>query len=192
MTVWTKACTLRNMHEIEGDDLAESVVALLFSPERLIQEESAKLVARSSRELYRSASSRISHSVKSRLDKIVEGETNAEELLFEKVKFLSNRFPGISGEDLIQMAEELNYIKNREKGFPSFPDGFIQWTLSDEGSAIKTSINYNDQTGGNEYKIGEIEDASFYILPLSSVEGFHYQNPEKSFEILKYIDNNEE
>lgn len=192
VSLWTKACTLRNLHEIEGDDLAESVVALLFSPEGLIQEESAKLIARSSRELYRSASARISHSVKSRLDKIVNEETNTQDLLFEKVKFLSGRFPGIPGEDLMQMAGDLIYLKNGEKRFPSFPDGSIIWYLSDEGLDVKTSINYNDQPIGNEDKMREIEGDVFYILPLSSVEGFHYQNPEKSFEILKYIDINEE
>ena len=192
ISVWTKACTLRNMHEIEGDDLVESVVALLFSPEGLMQEESAKLVARSSRELYRSASARISHSVKFRLDKIVGGETNAESLLFEKVKFLSDRFPAIPGEDLLQMATEITYAKNSESGFPSFPDGCIIWSLSDEGTVIKTLIFYADQVKGNDSKIMDIGGNAFYILPLSSVEGFHYQNPEKSFEILKYIDNNEE
>ncbi len=192
VSLWTKACTLRNINEIEGDDLAESVVALLFSPEVLIQEESAKLIARSSRELYRSASARISHPVKSRLDRIVDGETNVEDLLFEKVNFLANRFPGIPGEDLMQLAGDLTYIKNRDKGFPYISDGFIVWSLSDEGLVVKTSINYNDQTAGNEDMTGEIVGAAFYILPFSSVEGFHYQNPEKSFEILKYIDINEE
>ena len=55
ISVWTKACTLKSITEIEEEDLAESVVALLFSPEQILREESARLIARSGRELYRSS-----------------------------------------------------------------------------------------------------------------------------------------
>jgi len=46
LSLWTKACTLRHIPEIEGDDMAESVAALLFSPEPVLQEEAARLIVR--------------------------------------------------------------------------------------------------------------------------------------------------
>ena len=54
-----QSLTLRSISRIEGDEMAESVTALLFSPEEIIQEESANLIARSNPELYMSASQRI-------------------------------------------------------------------------------------------------------------------------------------
>jgi AAA family ATP:ADP antiporter len=192
ISLWTKACTLRNLPEIEGDDLGESVVALLFSPEGIIQEESAKLVARSSRELYKSVTQRIPLLVKNRLDKIVDAESDGMELLFEKVKFLSGHFTGIPEEDLLAMAADMEYVKNQDNRFHSFPDRCIIWSLSDEKSVMNVFIHFADQLSSTNDKIKSSEGTAYYILSLGSVEEFHYQYPEKSFEILKYIDNNEE
>lgn len=192
ISLWTKACTLRNLPEIEGDDLAESVVALLFSPEGIIQEESAKLVARSSRELYKSVTQRIPLLVKNRLDKIVDAESDGMELLFEKVKFLSGHFTGIPEEDLLAMAADMKYLKNHDNRFHSFPDRCIIWSLSDEKSVMNVFIHFADQLSSTNDKIKSSEGTAYYVLSLGSVEEFHYQYPEKSSEILKYIDNNEE
>ena len=35
-------------------------------------------------------------------------------------------------------------------------------------------------------------DLSYYVLPLEAIEDYHFHFPEKSFEILKYIENHEE
>jgi ATP:ADP antiporter, AAA family len=188
--LWIKACTLRKISEIEGDDMAESVVALLFSPEAIIQEESAKLIARSSKELYRSASHRIAESTKIRLDKIVNGETSEKALLFEKVQFLSNCFKGISEEELLQLAGELKYISTPAE-LP-LSAGCIIWNITDENPENKAYINFAEQTKDSDKKFTYAENCLYYVLPLSAVDDFHYQFPDKSFEILKYIDLNEE
>jgi hypothetical protein len=193
ISLWTKAYTLRNLPEIEGDNLAESVVALLFSPEGIIQEESAKLIARSSRELYKSATQRIPRLTKNRLDKIVNGEAEDMGLLFEKVKFLSGTFPGIPEDDLLTMASDMKYEKYMGNGFNLFPPRCIIWPLPDERSEGSTVlIHYADQEKSSAEKIKISEGGALYFLSLDSVEEFHYQYPDKSFEILKYIDNNEE
>jgi hypothetical protein len=171
--------------------MAESVVALLFSPEGILQEESAKLIARSSRELYRSASQRIPDSTKRRLDKIVNGETDEKELLFEKIQFLSNCFTGIREEELLSLAGAMKYIKDFQTGFPLLPNGCIIWTFSVDKPGAEAYINYTEQLHDPGEKFQGGDNASYYILPLNAVEEYHYQFPDKSFEILKYIDNNE-
>jgi hypothetical protein len=168
------------------------VVALLFSPEGIIQEESARLVARSSMELYKSATRRVPLSTKTRLDKIVDTESDSMELLFEKVKFLSANFAGIPEEDLLSLAADMKYVNTRNSEFRSLPDRSIIWSLSGEASAADVMIHFADQLNGTSEKIQISEGASYYFLSLGSVEEFHYQHPDKSFEILKYIDNNEE
>jgi ATP:ADP antiporter, AAA family len=191
LSIWTKSCTLRNMQEIEGDDMAESVVALLFSPEEILREESAKLIVRSSRELYRSASQRITPHQKMRLDKVINGEINEQDLLFEKVQFLSDCLKGIPEEELLFMAGAMKYVQNIQAGFPLFPGGSIIWSISTDKPGNDVSIQYNEKMNTFSDKYRETDNTSFYILPLSVVEEYIYQFPEKSLEILKFIDINE-
>ncbi len=47
------------MPEIKDGNLAQSLIALLFSPETILREETAKLLSRSGREFYMAASDRI-------------------------------------------------------------------------------------------------------------------------------------
>ena len=192
LSLWTKACTLRKLPEIEGDDMAESIVALLFSPEGIIQEESAKLIARSSKELYRSASIRIPESSKRRLDKIVNGEIIDRELLYDKVLFLTNHFKGIPEEELLTIASAMRYIKDSQKELSALPDNCILWSLSEVKPLDGAFVHFSDQVDSRGQKFKSLDAMPCYILPLSAVEDFHYQFPEKAFEVLKYIDINEE
>jgi ATP:ADP antiporter, AAA family len=192
LSLWTKACTLRRVNEIEGDDMAESIVALLFSPEGILQEESARLIARSSKELYKSASVRIQDSTKRRLDSIVNGETNESELIFEKVKFLSSCFTAIPEEELISLAGYMGYVPDSKSGLPLLIENCILWSVKDQGSHDGTFIYFYDQINGAETKFQNIINGAYYILPLNAVEEFSYQCPEWSNIVLRYIDINEE
>ncbi len=192
ISLWTKACALRNLTEIEGDELAESVVALLFSPEPIMQEESAKLIARSSRELYKAVSQRIPDSTKVRLDRIVNGESDDMELLFEKIRFLSDCFKGIPEEELLTMAGALKYIRDLKTEFPTYPYGCLIWSLSDEKQISEVYVNYTEQMNSSGEKFKGRDNTSYFILSLSAVEEYLYQFPDRWFEIMKYIDNKEE
>ncbi len=192
LSIWTKAATLRNMSDIEGDDMTESVVALLFSPEKILQEEAARLVAISSRELYRSASLRIPEITKNRLDKIAYGELDQKDLLFEKVSFLTGCFASISEEKLLTFAESIIYTSDIPLGSSLLLNNSILWILSGNGAGYEVMIHYAENKSVTEKRLKERDNVSFYILPLKAVEVFHYQFPESSAEILKFIDKNEE
>ena len=192
INIWTKVCCLKNIAEIDEEDLAESVVALLFSPEEILQEEAARLIARSGKELYKSTSERIPDLTRKRLDKIISGETSERELLYEKVVFLTSCFSGIQEEDLLFLAEKMVYIKNFKDGIPEFPADSILWLMSAENPIPEVYIingNSNRQFDILNLKANE---AYGYILPFDIIEEFHFQYPDRSFEIFKYIDNNEE
>ena len=110
ISLWTKACTLRNVsRRSRMNNLSESVTALLFSPEEILQEEAAKLLARSDIEKYQSVSQRIPLLTKVRLDKIIDNRTQEMELLFEKTNFLSYLFPEIPEDKLLFLAKEMKY-----------------------------------------------------------------------------------
>jgi hypothetical protein len=178
--------------EVEGDDMAESVVALLFSPEELLQEESAKLVARSSLELYRLASQRIAPETKVRLDKIVGGESNDFDLLFEKIRFLSDRFEVIPEEELFDLASEMIHLEDLDRGFPSIPYGCLIWPLSSDNHGKEVFIHYSDSLNDPSVMFRNRANTTYYILPLNAVEEYNTQYPERSARIFEYIEKNEE
>ncbi|MCX6330438.1 MAG: hypothetical protein NTZ85_13125, partial [Bacteroidia bacterium] len=178
--IWIRACAIRNLPEIETESLVESIVALLFSPEAILQEESARLLARSGRELYRSASARIPVHVKNRLDKIISAETNQEELIYEKVRFLSSCINKISEEDLLFLAEELKFTKNIDQADSESKGGYILWS----GEPGNVEIIHESQKLSVRQGISD----KFYYLPLSAVEEYHFNSPEQSVHILNYIE----
>jgi hypothetical protein len=192
ISLLTKACTLRTITSIEGDDMTESVTALLFSPEELIQEESANLIKRSGPDLYLSASGRIPDTIKTRLDSIINGTINKEEFLFEKVQFLSKHFGVISEDQLLSIASEMKQIKNFDSKSLPYSEGCIIWPLYGDNESNEVHVVYKGEIERVARRYRNGQNLSFYFLPLSAVEEYHFQFPDKSFEILKYIDINEE
>ena len=190
--LWTKACTLRSISRIEDDDMTESVIALLFNPEGIIQEESANLIERSSHELYRLASQRIPDSTKKHLDKIINGPNDKKELLFEKVLFLSKCFVGIPEDNLLPLAGVMKHIENFDPESQMLKEDCIIWRLSGENTDNEVHIFINGKTDRQISNYLGRNNHSFYVLSLVAIEEYHFQFPDKSFEILKYIDNNEE
>jgi len=192
ISLWTKACTLRSIPKIEGDDMAESVTALLFSPEELIQEEAANLISRSDSGLYLSASQRIPLTVKNRLDEILNGTTDKKELIFEKVQFLSTKFSGIEEDDLLLFASEMKYKNESNIESLDLTYGLIIWLLTEDNEKDSVHILFDGETDRLAGLYQSPQNISVYYLPLSAVEQYHFQFPDKSSEILKYIDSHEE
>jgi len=192
ISLWTKACTLRSITRIECDDMAESVTALLFSPEEIIQEEVVNLIARTKPDLYSEASPRIPDPIRSRMDKILNGAIDNKELLFEKVKFLANYFVEISEDDLLSLAYDMHYLRNFEMESLTYSEGIIIWPISADNHDRDVHIVYPGELSRFS---GRHQDAihqfSFYVLPLTAVEDYHFQFPDMASEILKYIDVNE-
>ncbi|MDQ1332893.1 MAG: hypothetical protein QG576_928 [Bacteroidota bacterium] len=184
--IWIRACAIRNIQAIESGTLQESLVALLFSPETILMEESVKLLARSGKELYKSASLRIPVHSRRRLDRIVSGETDDKELLYEKVRFLTLCFDGMIEEDLLWLAGKLEYSKEINQEHITDEGGYIIW----RGDPGNVEIIYKNQTKGGGWP--EKNDNSMcYLLPLRFVEEYIYLFPEKSDIVLKFIEINE-
>lgn len=181
--IWTKACTLRSIKAIPDNIIGESVSALIFSPETILQEEAARLLAQSGNMYYESIQSRIPVSVRKKTELIITGGYENENFIFEKVVFLSGIITRVPGEELLTLAENIIYTKDFQTDATCSLDCIV-WNLKDE--AKKAYISY----GG---KINSVPaGGSYYILPLSSVEEFNRYFPESTGEILAYIDVNED
>ena len=191
ISLWTKACALRTMRGMEDNDLAESVTALLFSPEEIIREEAAYLIARSNPELYISASERIPDLIKNRLDEIINGEREKREMIFEKVQFLSSLFGGILEDELLSLASEMKFMNNSDTYPENLSEGFIIWTIADDNKSKKVYIYYDISGDGRDADTNQWKSQPCYYLRLAAVEQYLFQFPDNSLEILKYIDDNE-
>lgn len=193
LSVWTKACAIRSIAEIDEEDLGESVVALLFSPEEMLREEAARSIARSGRELYKTTSERIQESNRKKLDRIISGDINDKELVYEKVRFLSSVFKEVNEDELLFLAEKLGFARNDQKGIYSQPSDSLLWSFSKEKPDPEVFINLKESAGLSGL-IKDIRTECYYcyVLPLSSVKDFNFQFPESSFGIFKYIDSKED
>lgn len=182
--LWTKACALRNLPSITNESMAESASALLFSPEILMQEEAAGLMARSGENYYRPVAKRLPGLIREKLDKIINGEATREDRLYEKVLFLSRIFGNIPEEELLELAEKLTYSKDLLTN-ATCTSNCIVWNLSGEGNkAIINNVN-------EKMKISA-KSGGIYYLPLAVVEEFSRHYPGNTAEILTYIDQNED
>jgi AAA family ATP:ADP antiporter len=191
ISLWTKACALRSIDKIEGEEMAESVTALLFSPEEIIQEETANLIGRSNPELYFSASGRIPGPISNRLNKIINGTADKKGLLYEKVKFLSNFFVGIPEDDLLPLALGIIHLNNFDNESMKHSEGSVLWVSTGEQENYDVHVFYSGESENLIGKYMNRQNADIYLLPFHTVEEYHFQFPDKSNNILKFIDDNE-
>lgn len=183
--IWIRAVTLRKITSIKSDVMAQSAIALLFSPEPILREESARLIARSDQKIYNSVSDRIGKDMKDLIGMLRADKIPSKELLFEKVRFLSGTFQGVDEDDLLFPGNSLKYLKMIEVNALQAEGGFILWNLAGGTDPI---VHSSEKENSVIKEMKSIE--GFYLLSLNAIRDFHYRNPEKSAIILNYIGNN--
>ena len=191
VSIWTKASVLRSIRDLEGETMTESVVALLFSPEEILQEESVRIIAGSGKELYRSISHRLPASSRLRLDKVAGGEVAPEELLFEKTRFLSACVPAVPEDEVLTLAAHTEFHKDFSSLASHAGKFSLIWPFSSKRSSHRVHIHYEGRLNEQDVNAGISGSVAYYTLSLTAVEDFNYQYPESSFEIYNYINTNE-
>jgi len=190
--IWTKACAIRSIQTIDNDETAESIAALLFSPEELLREEATKLLARTGRDLYKSVSARLPFGSRKSTDRIISGEFDEHELVSEKVKFLSACFQGVDKDSLLTLAEKTEVVRNDQSGIYSQPYDSILWSFSKNNPDPELYITYDEERDLSRV-IKDIRTSCFfcYVLPLRFLREFIFQYPENAFAIYRYIESKE-
>jgi AAA family ATP:ADP antiporter len=191
ISIWTKAFTLRHMTSIAGENAKESVVALLFSPEKILHEEAAHLIGRTNKNLFYEVINRIPDGSGSRIGKIVSEDFHAAEYLFEKVKFLSVLFKDIPEDELIFLAGLMGYYNATDfVAMKEIPDSILWNLLADFSVAGVFTIFESNLAQYIENHILSA-DSFFYVLSLQAMEDYRNQYPENSYELFKYLDEQE-
>jgi hypothetical protein len=191
LSLWTKACVLRYLQQITDNEMAESVVALLFSPENLLQEEAVRLIARSDLKLYKSVYNRIPVATRKRLDRLIDRETDTKESLFEKIQFLLDHFKGIIEDELLILAKNVAFFSDIKTFLSALPDGYILWSLTADGNSPAARIFYSASIDEVFDKVNGGERKSIYVLSFKALDEFLYQFPDNEEIILTYLENNE-
>ena len=187
ISLWAKAFTLRHMASIPGENARESVLALLFSPEKILQEEAAHLIGRTDKNLFSEVRNRIPGDSVDKIGKIVAGDFPSAEFMFEKVKFLSTIFANISKDELILLGGNMRFYSPADfAALKEIPDSIVWKMLEDYSVAQVVTIFQNNLAEYNEKHPASV--SFLYLLPLKAVEDFRNLFPEDSFEVFKYLD----
>jgi hypothetical protein len=191
ITVWAKAFTLRHLNSIKGESTKESVIALLFSPEKILQEEAAGLMGRSDKNLLGEVIKRIPGGEVRRLSKITSGEMPVGDLLFEKLKFLSTLFTDIPADELLSLAATMRYYRNTDFTLTNEFSASILWILLPDFSVAGVYTIFDGSLPLFNESQTISADSFCYLLPLTALEDFRKNYPENSFELFSYLDKQE-
>jgi ATP/ADP translocase len=188
ISIWAKACTLRIMNDLSTISTEESVIALLFSPEKILREEATKLLGRTKRELFATASERIPKDPVRILEKIISGDMRQYEFLMEKVGFLSDIFKDIPEDELLHLAGSMKYLKELYADEMVDSQSYMLWNTRSDFPETRVFAFINENASEHMDRFINSDDAYFYLLPLHVLEEFQNMYPERSFEIFNYLD----
>jgi hypothetical protein len=192
LSIWTKVTALRNMQEVKEGDPAQSVMALLFSPEQILREESWRLIERSGESPVQIIEKRIQNIAEKERNRLLSEKLSEKEMVFEKTRFLSSCFPAIPEEDLITLAEKIITL-NVSDSKTSIPGtGCILWSLMHDKPDPEVKIITSGYCSDSEADLPGKLTVFCYALPLQSVEEYFVKYPERSYQIAEYIDCHED
>jgi hypothetical protein len=189
LSIWIKASVLRNLPRINDNEMSESVVALLFSPETILQEEAVRLITRTDTRLYRSASNRIPLATRKSLDRIIDSETDPRECLYERTTFLSGQFRGIIEDELLSLARKMLFVPDIKGCCSSLPEGYILWLLKPGTVKQEAHIYFTSDPQELIKGTGNNLSSAGYLLSFRALDEFLYQYPDNTDVVMTCMEN---
>jgi ATP:ADP antiporter, AAA family len=188
ISIWAKAFTLRHLDVISGEHLKETVFALLFSPEKILQEEAASLIGRTDKNLFGEILHRLPKGEAKWLGNIISGNATSEGSLYAKVTFLTRLFDHIPEDELLLLAGSVQYHKPEGlRTKTGLPDSII-WILQPDFTILESFGVFEANLSELNEQKSFAADVFIYMLPFSGLEEFRKSFPDNSFEIYNYID----
>jgi AAA family ATP:ADP antiporter len=188
ISIWARAYTMRHLVTIDNNNIRDSVVALLFSPEKILQEEAAFLLSKADKNVYYEAAYRLERSTGQLTGKIISGEIMQEEFLLERVSFLSGLFTDIPEDELLFLAELIIYKSASEfQSTKEIPDSII-WNIESDFSSYNMAELFENNIAGYLDTNTVFAGSFFYIIPVEAIEDFRNLYPERSYEVFIYFD----
>ena len=189
--IWTKACALKSIRERNQNFDANTIIALLFSPELILREEAARTLSISGKDVYNSVRSRLSKESGLYLEKIIDGQISENEFVLDKTVFLSGCFPEIPIDDLIFLAEEMAFVEDTGLSVQSLYKHAILWKYTPGVKSYEVFVLNENPSVEFVENIKNADGKVFYILQYNVFENYLLLHPDYSSVIFSYIDNTE-
>ncbi|MFO7851754.1 MAG: hypothetical protein ACQERS_12635 [Bacteroidota bacterium] len=189
--VWAKVCALRSLYGLPKPEETDFLVALLFGVNRILREEACRFLQDNYEDVYSRCSYRLPKLYRDQLDELLKNHIKEAELLYSKIESLSKIFPGISRNQLINMAEGLLLINEEQVALFHHSADFILWPVDYDSDRGRDEIYFKWQTAGQKLDIDKIKSKAgdYYLLNVHTIEHFMFYNPENSPPMVKYMDN---
>jgi len=143
-----------------------------------------------SNDLYEKVSYRVPAKFRAHLDDILSGKIPGKNEIFTKIRFLTERFPGIPENNLLSLASEMILIHEPGVLDEKYLDSdFIAWSAADiEGERI-FYYNWSDLDRKFDTESGYPKiDYPIYILQTQNIAQLLYYEPQFSRNILMALE----
>ncbi len=169
----------------------EILISLLFSPQRILVEESARALAATPDEAWKSVMTRLPENNRDIVSALLNGAICGAELLSVKSRFLKSHMGSLPSDDIISLAEMVRFCRSDdmvgEGGVPS-----ICWRLDGDSSEGCIGKGWRgdgqpaDDRGHNGGSPDDTGGNSFYQLSIDSMEGW-LAGHDEHFETLMLL-----
>lgn len=187
LSIWAKACALHSIQTIADSNIEESVTALLFSPEKILREEAARLITRSHSNIFDTVKGRIPGENLSGLEMIIKGKLTENDFLFEKTSRLISLFSETPEDELLFVAESMILYQDLNTLNLNSGEDHILLYGTQSDTVIRVMILNNDSLAEAKELLRE-GWGYFYLIRMAVLDEFQCMYPDRSFDIFRHID----
>lgn len=186
--VWTKSCALKSLYKLKNIEDPDFVIALLFSPNKILREEALRYLQSRFEDVYSYCAYRIPEKYKNHLNAMIEGAIGDEGEIFNKISFLNKRFEKMSMEQYIDLSMNLKLLNGvGEAGDQT--NSFIFWPVADADSLPE--INWREAGQQiTEEKQDQYKEKEIYLLDLKYLADAIFDRPDEAGSIISYFEKN--
>ncbi len=186
--VWTKTCALKSLYKVSEIDDPDFVIALLFSPNKILREEALRYLQTKFEDVYDYCSYRVPLKYRDHLRTMVDGELSPEGEIFNKISFLNKRLGNVSMELLISLSTNLILLKKGEDP-DSHGDNYLVWAVGDKEMAPLINWKEAGRIIPDQQRAYFLNTES-YFLDIKSMAAAIFEWPEDARKLINYLEKN--
>ncbi len=186
--VWTKSCALKSLYNISNIEDPDFVIALLFSPNRILREEALRYLQTKFEDVYSYCAHRVPEKYQDHLKALFDGKIGAEGEIFNKIQFLNEQFEKISMEQSIDLSMNMQLL-GADENKNNLGERYIIWPIGEKDT--EPLINWKEANHKlAEEKAEQLKTKEAYILDIKFVADAVFDRPASASSIINYLEKN--
>ncbi len=190
ISAWTKVCAMRSLYDIPKPDNIDFIVALLFSPVKILREEGVRYIREKDIDIFTSCSYRIPPKFTEHIEMVIKGDISDRMEIYRKLNYIKELLGNIPENNLIALASEMMVINEPAEVKEHHLDhDFIAWSINEEGDERGPFTNWND-LGIKLDSDSKYEKISYplYILDTRFIARMVFNEPGLKNELIMQFD----